>query len=270
MEESKYYKIRSAELLYSKGAKIEPWYLYIILALLNKFPTKLVMPLKVFFKTFRIRCNFTVLNRVMHFYLYSNFYDFKYHGGMAHEIRVSENLLRLTPQSSVLFDIGCATGWYSILLSAKCEKILGFDPYDQSSLPNIKLNGIKNFELYPYFLSDHQDSGKVKTTTLDNLVKNNFPWLDIIKMDVECEEYKILLGAKDLFSSRPPKIVLIEAHSEELFYNCLNFLKSYNYNLYSLGCPKINVGGDIYPLSYNLNTDVFTTQSETRVLLGLK
>jgi hypothetical protein len=34
--------------------------------------------------------------------------------------------------------------------------------------------------------------------------------------------------------------------------------------------PKINTGGDVYPMSYALEIDVFMTKSETRTLLGFK
>jgi len=189
---------------------------------------------------------------------------------MIHELRVSENLRRLTPPNSIFYDIGCPVGWYSILLSDKCKKIIGFDPYDKSSLLNIELNKINHFEFSPYLLSDHQEQGEIEITTINNLIERNFPIPNVIKIDVEGAEYKVLLGAKKLFNINSPEIVLIETHSEKLFYQCLEFLKSFNYRVYNLGCPKINTGGDIYLISYNLETNVFSTKSETRILLGIK
>jgi hypothetical protein len=211
-----------------------------------------------------------VLDKELKFYINSNLYDFKYHGGFITELRISENILRLASNGSVFFDIGCALGWYSILLSNKCKKIFGFDPYDDSSLINIPLNKIDNFKLYPYFISDHQESGKTIITTIDALIAEGFLKPDIIKIDVERAELEVLEGAKKLFNTFPPRIVLIETHSEKLFYECVKFLKFFNYKVYNLGCPKINTGGDIYPLSYKLETDSFVAQSETRTIIGLK
>lgn len=110
----------------------------------------------------------------------------------------------------------------------------------------------------------------MKTTTIDELIKNNVPAPNVIKIDVDGDEMKVLSGAKNLFSYQSPQIALVETHTESLFYECLNFLKSFNYNVYNLGCPKINVGGDIYKMSYDLGTDSFSTKSESRILLALK
>lgn len=123
----------------------------------------------------------------------------------------------------------------------------------------------------PFFLSNYQnDSGDAPVTTLDFVIEQGLPSPDVMKVDIEGEEYKFLLGAEKLFHTRPPQLVLLETHSEELFYQCLKFLQRFPYDVYHLGCPKINTGGDIYPMSYKLNTDVFTTKSEGRMILAVK
>lgn len=274
MKQSKYYTIKSKELIYRKDPKVKPFYIYILLSILSKIPTRLITRLSKFLgvllNPLRLKCKFMVLNKELLFYLHSNLYDIAYHGGMPHELRISENVLRLTPENSIFFDIGCAIGWYSVLLSDKCKKIIGFDSHDKSSLLNTRLNRINNFEFYPYFLSDHQEPGDVETTTLDDLIEKGFPLPDVIKIDIEGQEYKVFLGARNLFINNPPKIVLVETHSKRLFSECLRFLKSFNYDVYSLGCPKVNTGGDIYPLLYSLETDAFTTRCQTRILLGFR
>lgn len=264
---------KKSDLIYPKNYRVKPYCIYILLLMLNKVSTSLLGLFRIIFKILRLKCKFKILNKELHFYIYSNIESFKYHRGMACETRISENFLRLMPRDSLFYDIGCALGWYSILVADRCKKIIGFDPYDKSSLLNISLNNINNFKLYPYFLSDCQktdSTDSVEITNIDNLIKRGFLKPNVIKIDVEGGEYKILLGAKNLFDTIPPKLILIETHSEELFYNCLEFLKSFNYQIYNLGCPKINTGGDLYSNSYSLETDVFSTLSETRTLLGLK
>lgn len=271
-ELKKNYIIKS-DLLYRKYNNARPFYIYVLLLILNRIPKRFLAFFEIILRPLRLKCSFRVLDKELKFYINSNFYnfyDFKYHGGSITELRISENILRLAPNDSVFFDVGSALGWYSILLSKKCKRIFGFDPYDNSSLSNIHLNKIDNFELYPYFISDHQESGKTIVTTIDSLITKGFLKPDIIKIDVERAELEVLGGAKKLFSTFPPKIVLVETHSEKLFYECVKFLESFNYRIYNLGCPKVNTGGDIYPLSYKLETDSFATHSETRTIIGLK
>jgi SAM-dependent methyltransferase len=240
--------------------------------MLNKIPIpKNMVILEMLCRGLHLKCRFTVLNREMKFHLHSNINQLIYEGGLIHELRISENLLRLAPNNCVFFDIGCAIGFYSILLSKKCKRIVGFDPYDKSSLLNISLNNISNFELIPCFLSDHKESSNVEIETLDSLIERGLPLPDVVKIDIEGEEYKVLLGAKKkLFDQKSPEVILIETHSEKLFYECLDFLKPFEYIIYNLGCPKVNTGGDIYPMSYDLETDAYSTKSQTRILLALK
>lgn len=270
------YIVKSGDLVYRKHLAARPYFVYLILSILNKIPLHR-MPfwfstaLAIIFRTVGLKATFTILNRTLRFSIHSNIHDFRYHGGMAHEPRVSELLLRVAPKNSVLYDIGCAVGWYSILLAEQCTHIIGFDPYDDSSLVNTKLNGMENFELKRYFLSDHEGtSEEIQATTLDSLVSKGSLKPDILKMDIEGEEYKALMGAKNLFREYPPQLVFIETHSEELFYQCLEFLQQFNYEVHHLGCPKVNVGGDIYPLAYHLDTDVYATKSVTRIILGFR
>jgi hypothetical protein len=266
---SKNYIIKS-DLLYRKHNKVRPFYAYILLLILNYIPKKWIALIKKILHPLKLRCSFKILDRELKFYIDSNSYDFKYHGGFIHELRISENILRLVPNDAVFFDIGCAVGWYSILLSEKCKKIFGFDPYDNSSVANVRLNKIDNFELFPYFISNRKDSGKIAITTIDDLIEKGFLRPDLIKIDIEGAELDALTGAKKLFETFPPKIILVEAHSEKLFYECVRFLESFHYRVYNLGCPKINTGGDIYPLSYELGTESFATKSEVRMIMGIK
>lgn len=268
MKMKKFYRVKSGDLIYRKFTKAKPILMYFFLLAINYIPKKFIHYLAGPVNFLKLKCHFTVLNRKLFFYIGSNLYDFKYHGGFTHELRISENILRLCPKDAVFFDIGAAVGWYSILLSQKCRKIYAFDPEDQSSLKSIGLNKMDNFEFFPYFISNKNKGEKV--VTIDSLIESGFLKPNIIKIDVEGLEKETLEGAQNLLKSSPPEIILVETHSENLFYDCLKLLSQFNYQIYNLGCPKINTGGDIYPLSYDLNTDSFTTKSKTRMLLALK
>jgi len=274
MKRFNHFTVRGKELFYQGNIKVRPFYIRIILILFNKLGTRINVKIrnfsKSFFKTLRLKGYFNILNKKVSFYLYSSVSELIYHAGLPSELRISENLLRLTPPQSIFYDIGTSMGLYSLLLSDKCQEIIGFDPYDDSSLINTRLNRMNNFKLYPYFLSNYEKSGETIVTSIDNLIQRGFPLPNVIKIDVEEEEYNALLGASNLFNTNPPKIVLIETHTKELFYKCLDFFKPLNYRLYNLGCPKINTGGDIYSLAYDLKTDIFNISSESRTILAIR
>ena len=158
-EMRKYYKIRSGDLIFRRYNRAKPIFMYLFLSMMSYVPKRYIHFVSRIIDPLKLKSTFYVLNRKMNFYISSNLYDFKYHGGLMHELRISENLLRLCPNNAVFYDLGSATGWYSILLSKKCKKIYGFDPEDQSSLKNIRLNQINNFEFYPYFISNRQEGG---------------------------------------------------------------------------------------------------------------
>jgi hypothetical protein len=54
--------------------------------------------------------------------------------------------------------------------------------------------------------------------------------VDLIKMDIEGEEYNALKGAIKTIRKFKPKII-IEIHSKNLREKILEFLKNYGYNL---------------------------------------
>lgn len=265
---SKNYKIRSGDLLYRKDERAQPYFAYLALSFLNIIPREFLPAFAFLFKAIRLKVRYRVLDRVLYQYPHSDIIDAKYMGGMPHEIRVSENFLRLAPANAVFYDIGSAVGWYSILLSKKCSKALAFDPENSSILENARLNNVNNINYYPYFISGATNE-KNRRYSLDNLIYNKkFPIPDIVKMDIEGGEYQALLGAKRLFETTAPRLVLIETHSKEMFDKCLEFLKKFNYKIYNLGCPKVNAGGDIYPLKYDISNQEYSTASEGRILLA--
>lgn len=263
---------RVGDLLYRKSQRARPLLSYALLATLPLIPSMFDRTITSLCRALKFECDFTILNRSMRFHVHSNLEAFRYHGGFAHELRVSENLLRLTPEGCIFFDIGCSFGWYSVLLAKKCKRIIAFDPYDRSSLENVALNNIRSFELREVFLSDHcEERDGVCSRTLDSLIEGGeCPCPDVLKIDVEGEEYRVLCGGGRMFSQRPPALVVVETHSRSCFSHCLRFLHSVGYDVFHLGCPKIDLGGDIYPLSFELNGGGLSTTSETRMLLGMR
>jgi FkbM family methyltransferase len=78
---------------------------------------------------------------------------------------------------------------------------------------------------------------KVKTTSMDNWwKKNNYPKVDVIKIDVEGSELWVLQGAKKLISDLKPYIIMefYPPHFEKYPFSELEVLDWFNDNNYSV------------------------------------
>jgi hypothetical protein len=80
----------------------------------------------------------------------------------------------------------------------------------------------------------------VQTNKFDNLFNKNLK-IDICKIDVQGEDYKVLLGMKQNLKKGNIKILKIELSLKTLyngvspnFYEILNYLRFYNYTLISV------------------------------------
>ncbi|MDQ3140835.1 MAG: FkbM family methyltransferase [Bacteroidota bacterium] len=140
-------------------------------------------------------------------------------------------------KEDIFYDIGANVGMYSTYLSVK-KKItcVQFEPNAAARKLNIRIqikNRITNLNtLLSVALSDRistdwftdnldqqnklatqvKNSVKIQVKTLDYF--DQLPEPNVIKIDSEGEEYKILCGAENLFQRSNIKIIVIEFHIE--------------------------------------------------------
>ena len=158
----------------------------------------------------------------------------------------------LPKSESTILDIGAQHGYYSLLCSKqyKCAKIYAFEPLPRNykiMLSNLELNGTNNVETYQaavaeesgyLFLSEEGDMAnifgegqqfKCDSLTVDSL-NLNLTEIDIVKIDVEGSEYKVLQGAKRTLCKFRPKVI-VETHSKFLRKQVEDFLNTLGYKL---------------------------------------
>jgi FkbM family methyltransferase len=96
---------------------------------------------------------------------------------------------------------------------------------------------------FRYYAKDSQNTRQIEvdTTTLDNFCeKTKISTIDILKIDVEGAETKVLKGASGLLSNQAIKLIYTEvmfiAHYRQgcLFHDVAAFLSNYNYSLFNL------------------------------------
>jgi FkbM family methyltransferase len=162
-----------------------------------------------------------------------------------YEQEVAECLLENLRDEDVFWDIGAHIGSYALL--ALLEKrdasvtLIAFEPNPAIRRVleiNLEINEFaKKSTVCPMALSDKELTARlvipckdnpgsaqltdesqgieVQTTTVDALLKQGYPAPDIIKMDVEGNEFATLRGARNLLSSHPPHTILFEADAKE-------------------------------------------------------
>jgi FkbM family methyltransferase len=166
-----------------------------------------------------------------------------------------------------IIDIGANFGYHSALFSKECKEVYAFEPQKQNFdllAENIKNNHIKNVKIYNLACGDtHCDvhmplytddrtlnmgditpnidcSGRFTTTKSILLDEMDFPLkIDLIKIDVQGWEKKVLLGAKQLLKNHKPVLIVEFEHFQlaktnttckELF----DFIRVHDYSIFYL------------------------------------
>jgi FkbM family methyltransferase len=151
------------------------------------------------------------------------------------EADVTRLVERIIGRDSTVVDVGANIGWYTMLAARRARKVYAFEPEPESfSLLSraVTANNCENVEAYPLCLSDHigtetlylsqtRNKGnhsimssdgasavQVDCTTLDMLFPEE--QIDLLKLDAEGAECKVLSGAKNLIAQKRLKNVIME------------------------------------------------------------
>ena len=144
----------------------------------------------------------------------------------------------LAGSESTVVDIGANTGYYSIIAAPRARHVYAFEPSAhslESLRKNILLNQFSNVFIHSYavsdetskatlYLSDKNNTGMsgltipenfsgvteiIQTIRLDDwAISNSIPRIDLIKIDVEGAEMKVLSGMKELIEKYHPAVFI--------------------------------------------------------------
>ncbi len=170
---------------------------------------------------------------------------------LGHEPGVTKALARI--RGEVFIDIGAHIGYYSALLSPNFKTVLAVEPHPSNieSLRRIvAVRRITNVRIIPIAISDREgtdillagvftgahsffrshltksDSVTVRVATLDFLIGNP---VDLVKMDVEGAEWKVLKGAEKSIRGGKVRRMLIEVHDVERRKEMEHYLRAREY-----------------------------------------
>ena len=166
----------------------------------------------------------------------------KYYWLGTHEEPVQRALLSYVRPGGVAWDIGAHVGFFSLLLSraaGETGRVLAFEPHAANVArltDNVVANAIKNIDVRAFALSDragherfslHASSLEgsldadvslkavtVPATTIDDAVREGAPPPELMKIDVEGAEGRVLRGGRATIPEHRP-VMLIEIHSTQ-------------------------------------------------------
>jgi FkbM family methyltransferase len=131
----------------------------------------------------------------------------------------------------VFVDVGAYKGYYSVRMARRCGRVVAFEPSPRNRRvleENVRLNGLGNVTVLPYAAGESRYRARLYpraagSTLLEGYVKAEpvevevapldevIDEADIIKVDVEGYEAKVIEGAKRLIERLKPTLV-IEHH----------------------------------------------------------
>ena len=209
-------------------------------------------------------------------FLWSTHSSYDYLTGGYEDPAVMQTFFSWLRPASVFYDLGANVGYYAFLASQRIEtgRIYSFEPIPRNIeifSKHLELNKgkIRNdiISLEPLAVSDSEKEVvfsndpsevegntyvkdraqgiKVKSYSIDGLVKKGFMLPDIIKIDVEGAEYDVLKGAIDTLRSARPNILLAthDCHLPGVKDKCIAFLESLGYTLQHTGHFNKHVPG---------------------------
>ncbi len=222
-----------------------------------------------------------------------------YHGGLyAYEGDTIRLFMKLLKYSDIVFDVGASTGIYALIAATynPIIKVYAFEPAPRTFdclKNNVEINKLQNLYIDSiaitnydgndtFYITSHdipidsslrQDHRKVHKAisvhvlTLDTFVKtNNIEKVDLIKMDVEANEYKVLEGATNILEKDKPIIIseVLERKTVKFFNSILD---NYGYKYFWISNKGLIEKKEVeFSGTRNLNY-IFITENKIREVM---
>jgi len=190
--------------------------------------------------------------------------------------KITQTVIEILKQKKGVFlDAGCNIGFYSLIAAKYCTKVYSFDANEtvlKVMKKSIDVNNYDNIFIINKCISDFNNEtfekanfdavsknknigalqyekknailnygDSVKSITLDTFIKSqNINEIQLLKIDIEGGEKRLLLGLKENLQKKNIKYIIFEF--SPIFDNfttnsldVLNILSSYNYKIYNIG-----------------------------------
>lgn len=196
----------------------------------------------------------------------------RYASGQLHEPAFTRRLLNTLDRDNIFYDIGANVGYFTVLASEVCTngEVHSFElnsKFVNSIKSSLQKNGTSavitqkavsdNSEklvqftnsTIPHIEYNQQQSGSVNSITLDEYAKSN-PIPEVIKIDVEGYEGKILRGAQETLSHPNMETIFVEVHP--------SMLKQYGDDKHKIFANLEKLGYDCYGFNNHRDAGSYT------------
>jgi len=155
------------------------------------------------------------------------------------EERVFNEVLNSMPIGATMLEMGAFWSFYSMWFNSKVEGAKNYmvEP-DEFNLGqgkrNFRLNKMKGEFIKAFIDKESSIDNGIVTLSVDEIIeKNNIPFLDMLHSDIQGFEYNMLQGAIKSIADNRIGYVFISTHSNEVHYQCEDFLKQHNFLILS-------------------------------------
>ncbi len=147
------------------------------------------------------------------------------------EERVFMEVLKTLPSNSLMIEMGAFWSFYSMWFNKEIKGAVNYmiepDAFNLGQgKRNFRLNKMQGTFIQAFIgkSTTHNNSGD--TVCIDDFVKkHSISFIHMLHSDIQGFEYEMLVGAENTFTEKKIGYVFISTHSNELHYNCLNYLK---------------------------------------------
>lgn len=147
------------------------------------------------------------------------------------EERVFAEALKTIPSGATMIEMGAFWSFYSMWFNKEVAGARNFmiEP-DEFNIGhgkrNFRLNKMEGTFVKAFIGRQSGQAGDAKTIAIDDFVQENkISFVHMLHSDIQGFEYDMLLGAEKTFAEKKVGYVFISTHSNELHYQCLDFLK---------------------------------------------
>ena len=178
----------------------------------------------------------------------------------------------------VAYDVGAHVGYYTLLSSilvSATGRVVAFEPLPDNIdflKRHIGLNRLENVQIVEAAVAERDTSMtfsvapsrsmgfltkdgtlQVAVVSLDNCIsQKSIPIPQVIKIDVEGAEARVLEGATELITSHLP-VIFLATHGEDAHQESLALLRGWGYTFESLDGVSINLSREILALPPGLD-----------------
>jgi hypothetical protein len=151
------------------------------------------------------------------------------------EERIFAEAIKTLPENAVMIEMGAFWSFYSMWFNKEIKSAQNFmiepDAFNMGQgKRNFRLNNMKGTFVQAFISKISRNEGPVKTICIDDfVVDNKLSFIHMLHSDIQGFEYEMLNGAAQTFRDKKVGYVFISTHSDEVHYQCLQFLKDHNF-----------------------------------------